>query len=123
MALGTNQCRYCPTTCSREQDAKRHEYAHFVEYLEMKYGDALWACVGVPADSPEAQVLPRDANEFTYGGRQMRGGCGTRFARKDCFKDHMKSCPHAAGDIDSPVLFGNSIAELKKSRRRSRDLR
>ncbi|TBU45505.1 hypothetical protein BD309DRAFT_1017743 [Dichomitus squalens] len=110
---GKKRCRFCKRTTSRIQELKRHEIGHFTVYLKRKYGDALWACVGVPADSPDAHTVPGGAREFSYRGWVMRGGCGKQFSRKDTFLSHLKKCNRAVGDANAPIFLGNCIPEMR----------
>ncbi|KAG2151300.1 hypothetical protein DEU56DRAFT_777137 [Suillus clintonianus] len=92
-------CPYCKwiQRNHRTPDLKRHILTH--TRLERP---AQWVCCGIPVESATIYNVPHDAAPYIYNGKQMVGGCGKEFSRRDALKRHLGN-DHISciGDIDA----------------------
>lgn len=92
-------CPYCKWVQRnhRTPDLKRHIRTH--TRFERP---AQWVCCGIPAESAAMYNVPHNAAPYIHNGKQMIGGCGKEFSRRDALKRHLGndhiSC---VGDIDA----------------------
>ncbi|KAG2057894.1 hypothetical protein BDR06DRAFT_165379 [Suillus hirtellus] len=92
-------CPYCKWVQRnhRTPDLKRHIRTH--TRFERP---AQWVCCGIPTESAAMYNVPHDATLYVHNGKQMIGGCGKEFSRRDALKRHLGndhiSC---VGDIDA----------------------
>lgn len=92
-------CPYCKWVQRnhRTPDLKRHIRTH--TRFERP---AQWVCCGIPAESAAMYNVPHNATPYIHNGKQMIGGCGKEFSRRDALKRHLGndhiSC---VGDIDA----------------------
>ncbi|KAG1872394.1 hypothetical protein DFJ58DRAFT_761293 [Suillus subalutaceus] len=92
-------CPYCKWVQRnhRTPDLKRHIRTH--TRFERP---AQWVCCGIPAESAALYNVPHNATPYIHNGKQMIGGCGKEFSRRDALKRHLGndhiSC---VGDIDA----------------------
>ncbi|KAG2361692.1 hypothetical protein BDR07DRAFT_1451478 [Suillus spraguei] len=81
----------------RTPDLKRHIRTH-----TRFQRPAQWVCCGIPAESAPMYNIPHNAIPYIHKGKQMIGGCGKEFSRRDALKRHLGndhiSC---VGDIDA----------------------
>ncbi|KAG1748747.1 hypothetical protein EDB19DRAFT_224029 [Suillus lakei] len=92
-------CPYCKWVQRnhRTPDLKRHIRTH--TRFERP---AQWVCCGIPIESATMYKVPHGATHYIHKGKQMIGGCGKEFSRRDALKRHLGndhiSC---VGDIDA----------------------
>ncbi|KAG0704229.1 hypothetical protein DFH29DRAFT_385409 [Suillus ampliporus] len=92
-------CPYCTWVQRnhRTPDLKRHIRTH--TRFERP---AQWVCCGIPIESATMYNIPHGATPYIHNSKQMIGGCGKEFSRRDALKRHLGndhiSC---VGDIDA----------------------
>ncbi|KAG2037791.1 hypothetical protein BDR03DRAFT_360660 [Suillus americanus] len=92
-------CPYCKWVQRnhRTPDLKRHIRTH-----TRFQRPAQWVCCGIPTESAAMYNVPHNATPYIHNGKQMIGGCGKEFSRRDALKRHLGndhiSC---VGDIDA----------------------
>lgn len=91
------KCPFCDhvQTNKRSPDMERHIRSHFRNAAQ-----AQWVCCGVPIEEAAMYAVSPSANQWTFNGRVMVGGCHEDFSRMDALKRHWKNGNnHCVGDI------------------------
>ncbi|RPD62380.1 hypothetical protein L226DRAFT_551619 [Lentinus tigrinus ALCF2SS1-7] len=91
------KCPFCDhvQTNKRSPDMERHIRSHFRNAVK-----AQWVCCGVPVEEAAMYAVSASANQWTFNGRVMVGGCHEDFSRMDALKRHWKNSNNkCVGDI------------------------
>ncbi|KAJ3523335.1 hypothetical protein NM688_g8747 [Phlebia brevispora] len=112
---GTCPLETCQKVFSQARDFKRHIHTHIILHR------VRWQCCGIPVtEAAQYGICDVGEDDIRYyeitGDRQMVGGCGIQFSRKDVYSRHLRDAgKECVGDPN-----GSWIPDALKGERRER---